>query len=444
MDESIDPRSRPPLSRRELLKTGGKVAAGMAAAGALGGASDVPAALAGRIAAAPTTITVWFFNPWLRLAVQAFERKTPHIRVNFQLLGYDATHQKLLTSLAAGTGAPDLCGIDLGYIGVFTAKGGLVNLLQAPFHAGQYKKDFVAFKWTEGSTSDGRLIGMPWDIGPSGLWYRVDLFKAAGLETDPRTMQARIKTWDDLFALGGVLKKKTPKTKFLADPVNDIFFPMIEQQGHGFFKGNKVLIVEKATRPLEMAVKAKKRGLVADLAAGSAEWAVGFKKNAFAAMLAASWSQNDIQRDQPQTAGLWRAIHAPQGDYNQGGSFLAIPEQSTKKEAAWEFAKFVTATVEGVNIGFTQAGGVFPSYMPAWKSPVYHQPVAFFGGEKVNALWLDVARHIPGQVVSPYDRQAYDIVFNEATLALKEGKNPVQAMKDAQKQVLQRIPGTTS
>ncbi len=446
MDDPRTTTSQPALSRRALLEAGGKVAAGVAAAGALGGVAAAPRVLAtGTPASTQTQITFWFFDPWPQhYLIDAFHQKNPHIKVNFNLLGYDDLHKKLLTSLAAGSGAPDLTGIDLGYIGTFTSKGGLVDLRQAPYHADRLKGDMVAYKWAEGSTSDGRLVGLPWDVGPAGLWYRADLFKAAALDTNVATMQARIKTWDALFQLGMQLRKKTPKVALLADPVNDIFSPMVEQQGHGWFNGTKVLIVQKATRPLQMAVKASKMGITANLAAGSPEWAAGFKKNAFAAQLAACWSQASLTRDQPQTIGQWRAIHAPGGDYSQGGSFLAIPEQSNNKEAAWAFATFIGANPTGSNIGFKKAGGVFPSYKPAWKDPVYDQPSSYFGGQRVNQLWRDVAQHVPATRISPYERQANDIVLNEVTNALKQGKDPVQAMKDAQQAVLQRIPGTTA
>jgi len=439
MDDFDDRPVRDELSRHDFITTTGKFAAGVAAASALAPFINPLSAFA----TPHGDITVWFFADWLKDAVTAFEKKHPQIKVKYQQLGYVDTHEKLLTSLAAGSGAPDVSGIDLGYIGVFTAKGGLVDLAKAPYNAKKYRKDLFPYKWQEGSASHGRLVGMPWDVGPCALWYRTDLFKHAGIETDPRKLRAKVKTWNELFALGAHLTNKLPHTKLFADPANDIFNVIVEQQGHGFFQGNKVLIIKKATKPLQMAVQAQKRGLTAGLDQGSPEWVAGFKKDAFATQNNACWASVSQQRDQPQLSGKWRVIRSPGGDWANGGGFLAIPEQSHNKAAAWEFIKFLTADSFGANVGFkSTGGGVFPSYKPAWKDPIYRAGSPYFGGEHVNPLYLKIAQHVPAQKSSPYDRQAHDIIFNEVTNALKQGKDPVKAMQDAQKEVLDRIPGT--
>jgi len=427
------------ISRRDFLTTSGKLAAGVATAASLSQVVGATSALA-RGMQSPTSITFWFFDPWVKSPISVFEEKHANVNVNFVLMGYVDNHEKLLTSLAAGSGAPDVVGIDIGYIGVFTAKGGLTNLLASPYSAGRYKKDFVPYKWQEGSTPDHRLVGMPWDIGPGALWYRPDHFKSAGLSTDPSTLQKQLKTWDQLFAAGERLKKKG--IKLFADPVGDIFNVGVEQQGHGWFKGNKVVIVQKAVKPLQRAVQARKLGLVADLSQGSPEWATGIRRGVFATAMNACWAQISWQRDFPEVVGKWRAIYPPGGAWAVGGGFVAIPAQSKQKAAAWQFAEFLTASRQGANVGFKTAGGPVPSYTPAWKDASYRYPVVFFGGQRVNELWLSIARRVPSQQSSPYDRQANDIVLGEVDNVMKLGKDPVKAMHDAQNKVLQQIPGT--
>src|SRR3712207_813971 len=138
------------------------------------------------------------------------------------------------------------------------------------------------------------------------------------------------------------------------------------------------------------------------------------KRDAIAGMGIACWMQTGLTRDQPQTVGKWRVIKAPEGDYNWGGSFLSMPESGKNKNAAWEFLKYATCTAEGQNTIFKKSG-IFPAYKPAWKDPVYDQPVEFFGGQKAFRLWLDISEGVPGNVVSPNDRQAGDILGAEVT-----------------------------
>jgi len=134
-----------------------------------------------------------------------------------------------------------------------------------------------------------------------------------------------------------------------------------------------------------------------------------------------------------------RVIHVPEGDLNQGGSFLTMPAQTKLPNDAWEFMRFVCCSAEGQNAIFKK-GGIFPAYKPAWQDPAYDEPVPFFGGQHTYRLWADIADKVPASPVSPYDRQANDIINNEVTKAQKLGKDPVQAMQDAQTTILRRVP----
>ncbi len=407
---------------------------------ALAGCGVNTASVATGARSGQTTIEAWFWDDSLQLAVDAFHQTQDRIRVNFTKLGFDDTHKKYLTSLVARTGGPDVCALEIGLVGSFAGRGGLVNLLDAPFNAGQFQNDMVAYKWAQGTSPQGELLAMPWDIGPGGLWYRADIFEAAGIESDPAKLQERIKTWDDWFQLGVELNQKNPDTRLVSHGfAQDLFVPMVEQQGHGWFDGNKVVVAEKATVPLQRCVEARQMGVDANIDWWGAEFNAAIKKNAIAGMGVAAWMQSGLTRDQPQTVGQWRVIRAPGGDYNQGGSFLSIPQQTAKQEAAWEFVKFVCASAEGQNAIF-KAAGIFPAYKPAWNDPIYDQPVEFFGGQRTYRLWTEVADGVPANSVNSNDRQANDIVSNEITKVNKLGKDPVQAMQDAETTILRRIP----
>jgi multiple sugar transport system substrate-binding protein len=180
------------LSRRRFLRV---AAAGISGLGigsllaACGGtttppAADAPAGAAPTAAAAApaqgntavTEISFWWWSEDGKVWADEYAKVNPQIKVNFVNTPFADAHDKLLTSFASGSGAPDVASIEIGRIGGFTAKGGLVNLAEAPFDGAKYKNDMVAYKWIQGSTEDGRLIAMPWDIGPAGFWYRTDLF----------------------------------------------------------------------------------------------------------------------------------------------------------------------------------------------------------------------------------------------------------------------------
>jgi multiple sugar transport system substrate-binding protein len=446
------------LSRRGFLRfaAAGIGAGVLAACGQQAAAPEQPAQGGQAATAAPvqgdtavTEITFWWWDGVGQIWADEYAKVNPRVKVNFVNTPFADSHDKLLTSFASGTGAPDVASLEIGRIGGFTAKGGLVNLLDAPFDAGKYKNDMVAYKWTQGSTIDGRLVAMPWDIGPAGVWYRTDIFESLGLPTEPEAVEELIsntkgKKWEDFFALARQVKEKSAgKTALVADAGTDIYGAVYRQGGEGLFDGNKVLIEEKVARPMQLAAQFRKDALDANIGWWGAEWAAGVKDNAFAGMVIACWMQGGLTRDQPQTVGKWRVVRAPEANYNWGGSFVAIPEQSKNKEQAWEFIQWAVASAEGQNVLFKQSG-VFPAYKPAWQDPLYDQPVDFFGGQRTYRIWAEISDNVPAIPRSPNDLQAEDIVGAELTKVLKEGKDPAQAVKDAEAEALKRIEGSTA
>lgn len=432
------------LSRRAFLR----FSAGAAGVGLL--AACAPGAGGGQQAAAPAAdtpseITFWWWDDGGKIWAEGYAKVNPKVKVNFVNTPFADAHDKLLTSFAAGSGAPDVASIEIGRVGGFTAKGGLIDLKEA-FDAGQFEKDMVKYKWTQGSTADGRLVCFPWDIGPAGVWYRTDLFEAAGYPTDPAEVEKLIggkdHTWDDFLTFAKEFKaKNNGKTALFADAGTDIYGASYRQQGEGYQEGDKILIEEKATRPFTLAAKARKEEIDANIGWWGAEWAAGVKANAFAGMIIAAWMQGGLTRDQPQTVGKWRVIHAPEANYNWGGSFTAIPEQTKAKDAAWDFVKWTCASADGQNMLF-KATGVMPAYKPAWKDPLYEAGVDFFGGQPAYKIWTEIADNIPAILRTPNDLQLDDIVGAELTKVLKEGKDPAQAATDAEAEALKRIKDT--
>jgi multiple sugar transport system substrate-binding protein len=83
-----------------------------------------PKAPAGKV-----TLEVWSWVPGLDKTVTAFEKAYPNIDVKVTNLGGGPqTYTKLLTTLKAGTGAPDVAQVEYGFVPSFVDTGGLADL----------------------------------------------------------------------------------------------------------------------------------------------------------------------------------------------------------------------------------------------------------------------------------------------------------------------------
>ena len=119
----------------------------------------------------------------------------------------------LSTAWQRWRGAPDIAMIEINDIGRFVMQGGLVDLLQEPYNAGQYKDQFVPYKWQQLSPDD-RLLAFPEILGPASMFYRRDIFEKAGLPTDPAEVAKLLSTWESYIETG----------KKVNDPKNNVFW----------------------------------------------------------------------------------------------------------------------------------------------------------------------------------------------------------------------------
>ncbi len=157
--------------------------------------------------AGPVTITFWhgynadtetpFFE---KTIIPAFEAAHPNIKVQAVNIPYDQFHQKLLTALAGGT-APDLARLDIIWIPEFGDLGALAPL-------DEVMSDFTTFKDAvfPGPLStnflNGHYYGLPLDTNTRVLVYNKDVFKAAGIDNPPATIDDFLADCAKIKALG--------------------------------------------------------------------------------------------------------------------------------------------------------------------------------------------------------------------------------------------------
>ena len=107
-----DVKTHTPISRLDLIKAGGKVAAGVAAAGALGQIAGAPTVLASSSKASTTlNFLTGLAGPdgqTMQAIVKQFNQAHPNIQVKMQIIGtWPQFYSKLLPALTGGT-APEV------------------------------------------------------------------------------------------------------------------------------------------------------------------------------------------------------------------------------------------------------------------------------------------------------------------------------------------------
>jgi len=371
-------------------------------------------------------LTLWYWNGSIDddLLGQV-GAQFPNIELDAQKIGGDY-RTKLLTVLSAGSGAPDIAGINADVATFFPNKDKFYNLLE--LGAADIAADYLDWKWKMGITSDGQfMVGFPMDTGPTALYYREDLFKAAGLPSDPADVAAQIKTWDDYRNAG---KKFNDGKVFLTDNAWDVFNQYTSQLDQSFFDNDDNFIGDQPhiTDGFNLAAGFYTDKLVAKVANWTPEWNAAANNGKFASFVGASWMKSTLEAAAPNTNGKWRVAPAPGGPGNNGGSFLSIPKQSKHPQEAFAVIKWLQNAENQANSYVTK--GLFPSSIASFQDSKMNEPDEFFGGQNINEVFSSAAQGIKPvylginqNLTSPYN--------DELTNIEKSGKDPQKALADA-------------
>ena len=346
-------------------------------------------------------ITAWSWNiaaKSLQDLTPAFEQHDPGVHVTVDMTGARMT-TRLMLSLAAGVGAPDVSQLQCQDAPHYSATGRLADLTPV---AAKYRTMFPASLW-DSCTLNGKVYAIPWDMGPCAIFYKRGLFKRYGIDPDS------IQTWNDYIQAGKtILQKSGGRTKMLPLGSDDMmaFFEMLLQQtgGQVFDDQGRVAIGSpQARQALGLIKQLRQAGICSNVAAYGQEWMAGFNDESIATYPGAVWLGGIIKDAVGDFAGKkadWGVFRlpavAPGGSRvaNLGGSVLVIPAECPHKAAAWAFIEYALCSQEG-QLAQYQSNHLFPAFLPALQTPTVTAADPFFGGQAVGRLFATDVTHLP-------------------------------------------------
>ncbi|CAH1693181.1 Carbohydrate ABC transporter substrate-binding protein (CUT1 family) [Hyphomicrobiales bacterium] len=159
------------------------------------------------------TVTVWTFldpnkatgrDQALKQIIEKFEKKNPGTTVKVESQVFSELGPKFLMAAQIGS-APDVVFINIENLGALVKSGAAADLqseLVAAWPKGADDDFYMRAAWDAAKSGDARYA-VPLFPGTATLFYRKDLFKAAGI--DP----ASLRSWDDLTEAARKLTKDT-------------------------------------------------------------------------------------------------------------------------------------------------------------------------------------------------------------------------------------------
>jgi multiple sugar transport system substrate-binding protein len=346
----------------------------------------------------PTDLTFWTWVPDIQNEVDLFEAKYPDIKVKVENVGQGLPHyQKLRSAIEAGEGAPDVAQIEYQYIPSFVLPESLLDL--TPYGAGDLSGDYVDWAWKQVAPGD-QVWAIPQDVGPMGNLYREDILNQAGITEPPAT-------WDDYATAAKAVKDTT------GSYISNLGATQAGQMIGFFWQAGVKPFGYDGKETVSINVNSDEAKKVADYWTGLIQddlistdvdfndtWYQGLASGKYAGWLTAAWGPIFLQGTAKDTSGLWRAAPLPQWDAgtevsgNWGGSSDAVLAGSKNPIAAYELAKFINNDQESAMKLATEQF-LFPPQVSVLEDPAFaDQESAFYGGQKVNALFADISKTV--------------------------------------------------
>lgn len=366
-------------------------------------------------------------------SIEAAKEEFSDYTLKFTEVPADDTYDvKLRTSLNSDS-APDIVTINSNIEDFLPYADKFVNLLD--YEADSLEENYVEWKWQSAKTADeSAMIAMPIDIGPTALYYRIDLFEEAGLPTDPEEVSNTLVTSEDYMEAAAQLLEEidTPMFRSGVELLGEEYRKL--DKGMYNEEGELVLADGELKEIWDYTVKAIDEGYTLGTRANSIDMIIAQNEGMFGSYISASWGVLDV-KDADQTKGKWRITRTPGGYANQGGSYLAVLGNSNHPDEAVEVVKFLTDFDS--QMAHLTENSLFPSHQDVYDTEAMVNEEEWFGGQDINEYFIDAAENIEYVYRDPRDSSALSIFTDEIHLVESQGKDPEKAWEDAVKKAEQ-------
>lgn len=350
-----------------------------------------------------STVVLWAMGSEADAAdavLDGFRASHPSIPVRVQRVPWSAAHEKLLTAYVGGS-MPDVFQLGNTWVAEMAALRALEPL---DARAGG-REDFFAGALAP-NLVDGRLLALPWYVDTRLLFWRRDLFAAAGVPEAPRS-------WSQWRAAMQAVKGKHYGV-FL--PVDEWQTPVIlalQLGAHllkdGDTRGN--FRSPEVRRAFAFYASLFSDGFAptkseAQLASLYREFASGY----FASFVTGPWNLAELARRMPpELANAWTTAPMPAPDESEvpglsvaGGASLAVSASSPRKDQAWAVVEYLTSSA--VQKEFRARSGDLPSRRSAWEDAP--------ADERAAAFRAQLERLAPTPTVPEWERIASKITLH--------------------------------
>lgn len=360
--------------------------------------------------------------------------------MDVQLLSGRALPVRLESMFMSGTCGrplPDLVELEIGWVGrFFRAPAHEVGLLPLNelLARGGWDQRIVQQRFAPWSKA-GTIFGVPHDVHPLSITYRKDLYDEAGVDLQSaRTwpeFQEKCLEFQRYWRSKGFAQRHAME---LSRASSDYVIAMLLQRGVNLIDDHeKVYLTDPRvaqTVAFYAQLVAGPRQIAGESVgvAAAGLWASDLVAGHLCAVITPDWKAFNFEAYAPQLAGKLRMMPLPRFEPTDaptstwGGTMIGITRNTRNHEDAWRLIEFLYLSDVGLKAR-QRVTKILPPVIEQWNDAGYHRADPYFGGQKVDELYIDLARQIPRRYVTPASTIAavqLSVILNRAVAHVED------------------------
>lgn len=299
--------------------------------------------------------------------------------------------------------------------------------------------DFSQFSAAKTSYSvvNKKNMGIPFDSGTAVNCIRTDYLEQADFTVEDFTDI----TWSDYMEKAKIVKEKTGQPMLTAKSATpDIIMMMLQSCGASLFQedGSPNLDQNDVLKECMSIYIQMVRDNTLEEMPGWDQYIASINNGTVAGAMNGCWIIASVEAKEDQ-AGKWAVTNLPRLDSipnatnysSNGGSTWAITSQCKNQKLAQDFFKSTFAGSQALYDDILSKGAL-STWLPAGDSPLYEEPVDFFGKDAVYKKIVEYSSEIPSSVTSPYYYDARDAMCTALSNVIQQNASLDEELKTAQ------------
>jgi multiple sugar transport system substrate-binding protein len=317
----------------------------------------------------PTTVTFfsWVGNqPEMKKLAAEFHEEHPNITIKFENVPAEQAAQ-VLTTRIAGNNAPDVAYVNASDVADYASRDAAVDLTNYIDRSDVVKPDDYVDAFKTFVTYEDIMWGLPMGGETTGLFYRTDMFEAAGIDGPPET-------WEEFEAAAAALTDESKDQygyEMFASESAYYWYPWLYQAGGDLLSedGTEVLFTsEEAKQAANFYVDLVQYSPPDYLNSNSWDGRVAFAEGQVGMYMAGAWFAGTLAEEFPQIDGKWATAPLPEGPAGCkttiAGDALVMMSQTDNSDAAWLWMEFLSRPETIARLTYETEGTLLPPLTP--------------------------------------------------------------------------------